>query len=274
MIVLEIIAALVVSLGILKIVQEAIKRRYLKFVERNSTALETLNEINRRFVFSSFDPVSLTDDYDNEWNFESVSCKDYLIYRLNEPPIQNKIVRQIQEIAQNKRRYAAYHEEVAAISSFGEFKISPAKMKEARLNAFERKLFQSRIQTPPDDFLCLVYLYRRSMSGRCYDIKSGQFREWDIKEILKRLRNKNGTFFNDREIWNALCRVERGKVSNKMRFAVYERDGYRCKYCGRSGNVAYLEVDHIFPISKGGKSTFNNLQTLCHECNVRKSNQV
>ena len=59
-----------------------------------------------------------------------------------------------------------------------------------------------------------------------------------------------------------------------MRFAIYQRDGYRCKMCGRSQNRAYLEVDHIFPIAKGGKSTYGNLQTLCHECNVRKGTNV
>uniref|UniRef100_UPI00111C32C3 HNH endonuclease n=1 Tax=Mycobacterium avium TaxID=1764 RepID=UPI00111C32C3 len=35
-----------------------------------------------------------------------------------------------------------------------------------------------------------------------------------------------------------------------------------------------LEVDHIVPISKGGMSTPDNLQTLCWRCNRTKSNKV
>ncbi|MBR2352886.1 MAG: HNH endonuclease, partial [Clostridia bacterium] len=31
-----------------------------------------------------------------------------------------------------------------------------------------------------------------------------------------------------------------------------------------------LEVDHIIPVSKGGKSTLDNLQTLCERCNRGK----
>ena len=54
-----------------------------------------------------------------------------------------------------------------------------------------------------------------------------------------------------------------------MRFSIYQRDGYRCRICGRSTDD--LEVDHIFPIAKGGKSTYDNLQTLCHRCNYNKS---
>jgi 5-methylcytosine-specific restriction endonuclease McrA len=34
-----------------------------------------------------------------------------------------------------------------------------------------------------------------------------------------------------------------------------------------------LEVDHIKPISKGGKTVLNNLQTLCMDCNRGKSNK-
>lgn len=55
-----------------------------------------------------------------------------------------------------------------------------------------------------------------------------------------------------------------------MRFAIYKRDGYRCRYCGISNKFAELEVDHIKLIAKGGKSTYDNLQTLCHRCNVNK----
>ena len=108
------------------------------------------------------------------------------------------------------------------------------------------------------------------INGYIYDKKSERFYADDIYLLSKRLNNKNGNFYNDREIWDALCRVERGKVSNKMRFSIYERDCYRCCKCGISGDYAQLEIDHIIPIAKGGKTTYDNLQTLCHECNIEK----
>ena len=83
------------------------------------------------------------------------------------------------------------------------------------------------------------------------------------------MKQDNGRY-ND-EIWQSICRVERAKVSNKMRFAIYKRDGNRCIKCGSTRN---LEIDHIFPISKGGKTKPDNLQTLCHSCNTRKSNTI
>lgn len=56
-------------------------------------------------------------------------------------------------------------------------------------------------------------------------------------------------------------------IDEKLRWRVFDRDGHRCKRCG-SGQM--LRADHIIPESKGGPTTFENLQTLCHSCNARK----
>jgi len=65
-------------------------------------------------------------------------------------------------------------------------------------------------------------------------------------------------------------------VSLRLRLDVLTRDNFRCVFCGKSPatNVGTrLHIDHIIPFSKGGKSTFENLQTLCAECNLGKSNR-
>lgn len=68
---------------------------------------------------------------------------------------------------------------------------------------------------------------------------------------------------------------ERRKMSDSLRFRILERDGFCCKICGCGRNDGVkLEVDHIIPISKGGKTEFNNLQTLCERCNRGKSNKI
>ena len=49
---------------------------------------------------------------------------------------------------------------------------------------------------------------------------------------------------------------------------ILRRDGHRCQYCGR-GDVA-LTVDHVFPLSRGGDETWENLVTACVACNNKK----
>jgi len=63
-------------------------------------------------------------------------------------------------------------------------------------------------------------------------------------------------------------------VKAGMRWQVMERDDFHCVACGVSAkDGAILHVDHVIPRSKGGKDVMDNYQTLCHQCNIGKSNK-
>jgi len=61
------------------------------------------------------------------------------------------------------------------------------------------------------------------------------------------------------------------KVSNSLRFEVFQRDKHTCQYCGRRTPEVELEIDHLIPVARGGTDTFENLITSCRECNSGKS---
>lgn len=52
-----------------------------------------------------------------------------------------------------------------------------------------------------------------------------------------------------------------------IRREVFDRDGYRCVYCGSEHQ---LECDHIVPLSQGGGNDLSNLTTACKSCNSSK----
>jgi hypothetical protein len=58
-----------------------------------------------------------------------------------------------------------------------------------------------------------------------------------------------------------------------LRFKVFMRDRFRCVACGRSPathlDVA-LHADHVVSVYDGGMTVFDNLQTLCEDCNLGK----
>jgi predicted restriction endonuclease len=63
--------------------------------------------------------------------------------------------------------------------------------------------------------------------------------------------------------------------SLRLRFKVLNRDHFSCVQCGASpakDTKVELHVDHIKPWSKGGETELSNLQTLCQNCNLGKSN--
>ena len=43
-----------------------------------------------------------------------------------------------------------------------------------------------------------------------------------------------------------------------------------CHYCGRATPRKELTMDHIVPVSRGGKSTRGNVVPCCKECNTAK----
>lgn len=62
----------------------------------------------------------------------------------------------------------------------------------------------------------------------------------------------------------------------KARYKAMSAAGGKCQLCGRRPsllNEIKLHVDHIFPYSKGGTHDVHNLQVLCNECNLGKSNK-
>ena len=66
-------------------------------------------------------------------------------------------------------------------------------------------------------------------------------------------------------------------INLRMRFSIMRRDNFTCKQCGKSPAVnpgTELQIDHIFPYSKGGETRLENLQTLCSACNIGKSNVI
>ena len=56
------------------------------------------------------------------------------------------------------------------------------------------------------------------------------------------------------------------------RVNVYQRDGYRCQYCGIQFTVRELSYDHVVPRSAGGRTDWLNIVTACKACNTRKAN--
>ena len=48
------------------------------------------------------------------------------------------------------------------------------------------------------------------------------------------------------------------------------RDNYKCQYCDTRAGPEKLNIDHVVPKAKGGKSEWNNLVASCIRCNNDK----
>lgn len=67
------------------------------------------------------------------------------------------------------------------------------------------------------------------------------------------------------------------RVKTGVRFSksnVYLRDQYLCQYCGIGVTRKEATLDHVVPISRGGRTNFENIVTACGPCNFAKGNRV
>lgn len=71
-----------------------------------------------------------------------------------------------------------------------------------------------------------------------------------------------------------LIKIIRTIYRTKVPFSkknVMIRDGFVCQYCG---SLKELTIDHVVPVSKSGKSTFENCVTACKDCNNKKGDKL
>ncbi|MFT3796974.1 HNH endonuclease [Microbacterium sp.] len=77
--------------------------------------------------------------------------------------------------------------------------------------------------------------------------------------------------------WTKSAAGQRALMTARLRKHIKHRDNYTCLQCGVSLDAEphlLLEVDHIMPVSRGGLSVPENLQTLCWRCNRTKGAKV
>lgn len=73
------------------------------------------------------------------------------------------------------------------------------------------------------------------------------------------------------ELWELRAYRRARSIPKSVKKDVLRRDNYQCQNCGSQYN---LEIDHIFPFSRGGGHEPENLQVLCKQCNLSKSDSI
>ena len=106
----------------------------------------------------------------------------------------------------------------------------------------------------------------------------GCFPNWDehqrVRDSKRKCPDPDDTEVND---WYL-----RRFISIDMRAQIVERDGFKCKICGKFvttckdakrfvklGSGMY-HIDHIVPCTQGGRATQENLRLTCPECNAHR----
>lgn len=130
--------------------------------------------------------------------------------------------------------------------------------------AYENKKVKSAKRIFKYSFKFKVNATYTSPKGRNSWYKYNDFSEIDFDDFID--------VINKRSEYERSAKFQRSLMSDSLRYDILKRDNYTCQICGAAAkDGAKLEVDHIIPVSKGGKTEKSNLQTLCVRCNRGKS---
>ena len=176
------------------------------------------------------------------------------------------------KIEENRVKYDIYTSKIKSLKS----KITPDEAEQLgvpydKYCQIEQSLFSIKELKPilNGELICVVEY--TSPAGRNHYSKNFAYPYSQLIERIKQLQEIS----KRRESEEFKRKMERSKMSLKLRMAVLERDGRRCQICGaRQEDGATLHVDHIVPVARGGKTEMNNLRTLCDMCNQGKSDQL
>lgn len=111
---------------------------------------------------------------------------------------------------------------------------------------------------------------------KLFDLSYDQMLEFKSSEVIAAIERGSDvsqldTAFILTEAMRVPFEVQSRTIKQSVKNLVWNRDGGKCIQCGSNQK---LEFDHIIPVSKGGSSTYRNIQLLCETCNRRKSNTI
>lgn len=233
-------------------------------IEKISKKVIKLKKVNEEY---KFEEIKMKDRRIREEEYSRKSLDRVTVDSIIKYHIENNINglrTDIENAIYNIKLLNEYKEEVESISkieSINESKYSFKKFKKIENKVFNKLIYKK------EDFLITIDL--RAFYRKYNDDIIKKEAKISFEELVK--------FYNlwlNGNKYDETVKQERKIMNDNIRYNVLKRDNFKCQLCGNTvKDGAKLHVDHIIPVSKGGKTVMSNLQTLCDRCNIGKGNK-
>lgn len=267
---LLIIAASVIvgfAMLIVYIAKEFIKwreREQLSLVEKSSTRLNALRQVaENNHIFCDIPKViNIEYPFNSKRALDNAKKDEILIYLA----VNDLKLKELSwKILANRAHSKVFNETVNSCKKLQtpSSVIAETKIAESKFYQLEDKLCQDFLNSIRyDSRIEILMTYITPKRGDRYE----RLIVTDYQGVMN-ARTEDGV----RKAKRVTAAMERAKLSDKLRYEVLQRDHHHCVICGRGAEDGVkLHVDHIMPVSKGGKTELSNLRTLCESCNLGK----
>ena len=235
-------------------------------VRENSRSYQAILNINRKYDFHVISPVHVI----------TRTCANKTMY---DAPVYNYVLRCIGEnlseyqklvqyAKENEENDQLYGKDLLSVPNY----LSGSELRELGVpqdigKDIEKRICENAMLYPVTRFLIRCEVRYTSPGGRNSYYKDERYSVEEIQRIIEAAKEEKHK--------KESAEYQRSKMNQSLRYEVMRRDGFRCVLCGRSAMEDHvrLHVDHIRPVSKGGKTELSNLRTLCQDCNLGKSDR-
>lgn len=266
--VLVIVIIVFIFIAILLLIRSELRKN---IVSKTSYFYDKILGINKEYELSFFTrKLKFNKTYKSKASLDKAQMSDAALQYVSEN--LHFIESLVQEYRKYDEQYSIYEKEVKKILYT---KVDYSKL---ILNSFlfsslddyialENKMTRDIIYKNKNKLTLYVYAYYTSPKGQNHWYKDGEYTFGEIVNFINTVKKH--------EEYMKSAKYQRSILSDSLRYDILKRDDFTCQLCGASSKKdgVKLEVDHIIPVSKGGKTEKENLQTLCERCNRGKSNK-
>lgn len=242
---------------------------YTHKLKDNSKLYASIQDINAKYKLDELKDFIDYYSVRNKRDLDDSNIDEYLMMTINNK--SDELVKYKKRYDYLKQEYNLYLQEYETLKKYiDDEEAKKLKMPIKKYYEYQKKLYNDEKIKRNYRFQVVIYINYKSDKGK---VKKSVYKTYKPDEFLK-VKNEYDNLKRENKLYEISGRIERRKMTNSMRYDVLKRDNYRCIICGKGRyDGVKLEVDHIVPVSKGGKTEISNLQTLCDRCNSGKSNK-
>lgn len=245
------------------------KRRSI--VENTSEMIKNMHQLNSQYHFNTVRRrIDYTVDVNTKAKFDNYNLSNFF----NEVILNNSeyLLNVAELVISNKGLYSQYNDEVNNIKSM----ITQEETKQLNIPYdvyvnIEQELFNSLKLHPVTECIIVCNVQYISPKGRNQYVRDEHYNIETVPKQYEYLQQQQAYQNSD----EAMRKKQRALMTDKLRYKILKRDGFKCVLCGRTvEDGVKLHIDHIIPVSKGGKTVPENLRTLCENCNWGKGDEI
>lgn len=241
------------------------KRILINYIKKTSEKYKNLSDLNSKYEFHQIPQTQkLQKIHKTKKQFDNFNYSHFIISHIEQNINYYKSV--IEKTQENTKLFELYNNELSSVLSSSLCKTKNYKIPHFLYTSIEkaqiRKATLKPVLTPK--IICInKYI---SPKGQNAYVNKMEFLYSQVFEMYNIACSKL-EFKETKE-------YQRKLMSPSLRYDILKRDGFKCVICGSTSEDGIkLHVDHITPVSKGGKTVPENLRTLCDSCNLGKSDK-